>query len=47
MTEREHDELINFAADQWALILIDETDKNDHERGECARLHASYGPPKQ
>jgi hypothetical protein len=27
--------------------LIDETDKSDRERGECVRLHASYGPPKQ
>ena len=37
-------EITNFAAAQWALILLDERVSEPAGRGECARLLAQYGP---
>lgn len=43
MSEREHDETINFAASQWTTIIVNDLPEAD----ELILLAASYGPPKQ
>lgn len=37
-------EINNFAAAQWALILLDAEVADPAGRGECALLLAQYGP---
>lgn len=45
--ERAETEIINFAASQWTMIIVDDLELSRSDRDQLIILAASYGPPKQ